>query len=68
MYSNFARRGCTVRSHCRRGAEKVGRLLEGLKERGLFDDTVVVLTADHGQNLGELGMWSMMSASCTTRF
>jgi len=29
------------------------RLLAGLGSRGLLDDTIVVLTADHGENLGD---------------
>ncbi|MDD5553340.1 MAG: sulfatase [Candidatus Omnitrophica bacterium] len=32
---------------------QVGRLLGGLKDRGLFDDTLIILTADHGEYLGE---------------
>ncbi|WP_247729038.1 sulfatase [Halovivax limisalsi] len=31
----------------------VGRLLDSLNERGLSDRTVVVLTGDHGEHLGE---------------
>lgn len=31
----------------------VGDLLTGLRERSLFDDSLVVLTSDHGENLGE---------------
>jgi arylsulfatase A-like enzyme/Tfp pilus assembly protein PilF len=33
----------------------VGRLLEALRARGVLDDTLVVLTADHGESLGEHG-------------
>jgi arylsulfatase A-like enzyme/Flp pilus assembly protein TadD len=33
----------------------LGGLLDGLKERGLQDRTLVVLTADHGESLGEHG-------------
>jgi arylsulfatase A-like enzyme/Flp pilus assembly protein TadD len=33
----------------------VGRLLDWLRERGLMDRTVVVLTADHGESLGDHG-------------
>eukprot|EP00039_Didymoeca_costata_P024132 m.9381 g.9381 ORF g.9381 m.9381 type:complete len:530 (-) comp4056_c0_seq2:699-2288(-) len=40
---------------------QVGRLLDGLIDSGTDNDTVVVLTADHGQNLGERNMWSMMN-------
>ncbi len=31
--------------------EHVGRLLTGLKEMGLYDDMLIVLTADHGEHL-----------------
>ena len=33
--------------------EQVGRLLDRLKTLGLFDDTVVVITSDHGEYFGE---------------
>ncbi|MFN7151496.1 MAG: alkaline phosphatase family protein [Microthrixaceae bacterium] len=32
---------------------QVGRLLDGLDELGMRDDTVVVLTSDHGEQLGD---------------
>jgi arylsulfatase A-like enzyme len=35
---------------------EVGRLLAGLAEAGLGDDTVVVFHADHGESLGEQGL------------
>ncbi|HSR68217.1 MAG TPA: sulfatase-like hydrolase/transferase [Acidobacteriota bacterium] len=34
---------------------QVGRLLEGLKEKGLYDGSLIVLMADHGEGLGEHG-------------
>jgi arylsulfatase A-like enzyme len=34
---------------------EVGRLLDGLAERGLGDDLVVAVVADHGEMLGEKG-------------
>jgi choline-sulfatase len=37
--------------------EQIGRLLDCLEERGLADDTVVVYTSDHGEMLGEHGLW-----------
>jgi arylsulfatase len=42
--------------------EKVGELLEALKERGYLDDAIVIFTSDHGECLGEHGLiqkWSM---------
>lgn len=38
--------------------QQLGRLLDWLRENGLFDRTVVVLTADHGEAFGEKGLWS----------
>ena len=37
--------------------EHLGRLLDFLRQRGLYDDTLVVVTADHGEMLGEHGDW-----------
>lgn len=36
----------------------VGRILEGLDQAGLADDTVVVFTSDHGELLGDHGLWA----------
>ena len=41
--------------------DKVSNLLAALEETGLSDDTVVIFTADHGDMLGERGMWFKMS-------
>jgi arylsulfatase A-like enzyme len=35
----------------------VGRLLEGLRARGLWDATLIAVTSDHGELLGEHGEW-----------
>jgi arylsulfatase A-like enzyme/Tfp pilus assembly protein PilF len=32
---------------------QIGRLLEALRQEGILDDTLVVVTADHGESLGE---------------
>lgn len=37
--------------------QQIGRLLEGLDDRGLLDDSIVLLGADHGERLGEGGVW-----------
>ncbi len=34
----------------------VGALLHGLERRGILDNTVIVLTSDHGESFGEHGM------------
>jgi Arylsulfatase A and related enzymes len=36
----------------------IGRLIENLKARGLYDRTIIVIGADHGENLGELNVWA----------
>jgi len=35
--------------------DAVGDLLDRLRERGILDRTIVVITSDHGENLGEHG-------------
>ncbi len=37
--------------------KSIGRVLDALRENGLEDDTVVVFAADHGEALGDHGMW-----------
>ncbi len=34
---------------------RIGRLLDGLKQRGLYDRTAIVIVADHGEELMERG-------------
>lgn len=36
---------------------QIGRLLQGLESKGLSENTVIVLTSDHGYKLGEHKMW-----------
>ncbi|MEP7207337.1 MAG: choline-sulfatase [Casimicrobiaceae bacterium] len=36
---------------------KIGAVLDALRDTGLEDDTIVVFTSDHGEMLGERGMW-----------
>jgi choline-sulfatase len=37
--------------------DQVGKLMDALKATGLADNTVVIFTADHGDMMGERGMW-----------
>lgn len=35
----------------------IGKVIDYLKEKGLYEDTAIILTADHGENMGELGIY-----------
>jgi len=37
--------------------DHIGMLLAALDQRGLLDDKVIVVSADHGENMGELGLY-----------
>src|SRR5690606_10982039 len=41
--------------------EKIGELLDVLERTRMADDTVVVFCSDHGDMLGERGLWFKMS-------
>ncbi len=41
--------------------DNLGRLLAALGDTGLDRDTVVIFTSDHGEMLGERGLWFKMS-------
>ena len=37
--------------------DNVGRILGALEEKGILDRTIVVFTTDHGEYMGEHGLW-----------
>ncbi|WP_136618653.1 choline-sulfatase [Mesorhizobium sp. 10.2.3] len=41
--------------------ERVGEVLDGLERSKLADNTIVIFLADHGDMLGERGLWYKMS-------
>ncbi|TDI88469.1 MAG: hypothetical protein E2O77_11195 [Caldithrix sp.] len=41
---------------------KIGELVDHLKKRNLLEDSLLILTADHGEHLGEHGMYSHVAS------
>lgn len=37
--------------------DHIAKILETLTELGVMDDTIIMISADHGENLGELNVW-----------
>jgi arylsulfatase A-like enzyme len=38
--------------------DHVGRIVAALKSAGVYDDTAIIISGDHGENLGELGIYA----------
>lgn len=36
----------------------VGKIVDLLKEQGIFEDTAIIVSSDHGENMGELGIYA----------
>lgn len=43
----------------------IGFLLHGLKELGIYDDCLIIITADHGEAMGENNVWFYHSLTVT---
>ena len=41
--------------------DKIGELMAALGDSGLLDETIVIFTSDHGEMLGERGLWYKQS-------
>ena len=39
----------------------IGRIIRFLKETGQYDDTLLIVGSDHGEMLGDYGLWGKMS-------
>jgi len=37
--------------------EWVGKIFDKLRELSIYDETIIVISADHGENIGELNVW-----------
>jgi arylsulfatase A-like enzyme len=38
--------------------EEIGTLVDHLRQRGILDQTILIITSDHGENIGEHGLMS----------
>ncbi|MBW7881664.1 MAG: sulfatase [Caldilineaceae bacterium] len=47
----------------------VGKLIQDLKELGIYAETAIIISADHGENHGELNVWGdhQTADQCTNR-
>ena len=36
----------------------IGQIFDLLREQGVYDDTAIIITSDHGENMGELAIYS----------
>ncbi len=41
---------------------QIGRIIGALKEEGLYDNTLIIFTSDHGEMLGDNGTWQKFQA------
>lgn len=51
------RRRADYMDKCQLIDQYIGELLDALKERGMLDDTVIIFSSDHGDMLGDFGIW-----------
>jgi arylsulfatase len=50
---------------------QVGRIIQALKDKGMYDDTLILFTSDHGDMMGDygaIGKRSMVDSSCRIPF
>jgi len=38
--------------------DHVGKIINMLKQKGLYEDTAIIISTDHGENMGELGIYA----------
>lgn len=38
--------------------EHIGKIIELLKAKNIYEDTAIIISSDHGENLGELGIYA----------
>ncbi|MFX1490377.1 MAG: sulfatase, partial [Promethearchaeota archaeon] len=44
--------------------EFIGKIIRMLKDFGIFDDTIIIISSDHGENQGELNIYGDHATAC----
>lgn len=50
---------------------QIGRIIKALKDKGMYEDTLIIFTSDHGEMIGDyhaLGKRTMMDPACRVPF
>lgn len=42
---------------------KIGEVIQYLKDKGIYEDTAIIITSDHGETMGELGIYGEHSVA-----
>ncbi len=47
----------------------IGKIIQALKDKGIYEDTAIIISSDHGENLGELWVYGdhQTADQCTSR-
>jgi len=44
--------------------EYVGKIIEMLKDKGIYEETIIIISSDHGENQGELNVYGDHATAC----
>ena len=59
-WSAWKKSAAVYHGFCTQIDDQVGRITASLDEEGMLDDTFVIFTSDHGEQLGQHGLWHKM--------
>ena len=55
--ANTSRRRAVYADMCSHIDSYIGKIVNVLKEKGYFENTLIIFVSDHGDNLGDYGIW-----------
>ena len=44
--------------------EYVGKIIKMLKDKGIYEETIIIISSDHGENQGELNVYGDHATAC----